>query len=695
MFGSLLLGLFEAPAPGAAPRILLETTEDQVGYAYGRGWTSVFTCDDPGLLRQITAGGLLLYVVPMPDAFGQTLCVDNDGREVEVRVRPVNDPPEFRTLAKVAVDDSPGTHVIPDFGTCTPGPGESPIDTATSEVSCDRPLQSLSLDSGGTLSVQLHPGEAGVLRCSALCRDLAGFETASDFAMEVVPVNDPPSWVIPEKVEVRSSASASTPGWAQHIEAGYGDLNDVLSINVQATNADFFHELPTLGLDGSLSYQIAESARGSAAVEFTLSDGTHQRTNSVVFVDFRTPPPAAPVSSRRKGPAVASKPVGPPPVLWLSTDIVVGVEDETVVLGLDQFFFGPGTDGEGEPTLSIKALDKDRRLVRAPFYDPQTQSLSIKPEPDFFGDVHMQLTVKNRSGAATSRSLTVRFLPVNDPPRFDAGGEVWVSKPGRQSIRWASHLHPGGLGESNQALRFATSSEQSTDFEEQVEIDLQGMARFKLREGVVEPVSVWVKLEDNGGSEHGGVSLSRPAKLVIVPSSPAEVATETLEGGDWLSTVAIDYYGEEGRDLWPYLCAYNQERGRIQDCDWIFPGEEVLLPAKSELRCEVARSFGRRCTANVGDREKRLLSSVPPEWITCMALIKDNAPNAQTAYLVMLAKAIAIEHESDFQLEAYLEDCQRARASAETGLESPLNDYFTLDENGKPLIVDHWGPEDL
>jgi hypothetical protein len=61
----------------------------------------------------------------------------------------------------------------------------------------------------------------------------------------------------------------------------------------------------------------------------------------------------------------------------------------------------------------------------------------------------------------------------------------------------------------------------------------------------------------------------------------------------------------------------------------------------------------------------------------------------------MLAKAIAIEHESDFQLEAYLEDCQRARASAETGLESPLNDYFTLDENGKPLIVDHWGPEDL
>lgn len=119
-------------------------------------------------------------------------------------------------------------------------------------------------------------------------------------------------------------------------------------------------------------------------------------------------------------------------------------------------------------------------------------------------------TYRAFDGQAYSNVATWRYwiAPVNDPPTYSAGEDVWVLRDsGTYRAPWATNLSPGPANESDQAVQFALDPNISVVsfgpgplFAELPAIDGAGILTFTLTPGVTGYAQVTFRVKDDGGT---------------------------------------------------------------------------------------------------------------------------------------------------------------------------------------------------
>jgi VCBS repeat-containing protein len=120
--------------------------------------------------------------------------------------------------------------------------------------------------------------------------------------------------------------------------------------------------------------------------------------------------------------------------------------------------------------------------------------------------------------AATQATVTITITAVNDAPSFTAGGDVTVNAAdGAYSQPWATGGSPGPADESGQTLTYVVSVDAFGQllFSVQPTISAAGTLSFTPN-GFIGQATVTVHLQDDGGTQNGGVDSTSDQQFNII-----------------------------------------------------------------------------------------------------------------------------------------------------------------------------------
>jgi uncharacterized repeat protein (TIGR01451 family) len=130
-------------------------------------------------------------------------------------------------------------------------------------------------------------------------------------------------------------------------------------------------------------------------------------------------------------------------------------------------------------------------------------------------------------------TVGIDVLPVNDAPRFNAGGnQVVGSDFGPQKIlNWATAISPGAANESQQHLNFVLNVSPTSLFSVQPAVDAAGTLTYTPAPGAVGTATITVALHDDGGNANGGSDTSAQQTFTITIVPPPGPTGVFLVGG--------------------------------------------------------------------------------------------------------------------------------------------------------------------
>jgi len=284
--------VYDPDVPGGPVSVQIEYSGDVLGCP----------SDDPcEPVRLIGTGeSRRLVIEPKPNANGQAtirliLTAGEEGAErigervLTLLVEPVNDPPEIlaihtfdimeddelKIIAKVYVDD-----IDSDL--------ERAVVTATPADPATLPINPGNIQRnvvGGILEVYISAKPAddrfGTVPVTVRVTDDGGLTVSQTFAVNIKPINDPPTFTPGKNIEVFEDAPPQEiKGWATNISAGPYEQAQKLTfvLQVDETTQDpnryptLFAEGPAISPDGTLTFTLAPNAHGSALVRVQLKD---------------------------------------------------------------------------------------------------------------------------------------------------------------------------------------------------------------------------------------------------------------------------------------------------------------------------------------------------------------------------------------------------------------------------------------
>src|SRR5207253_2267779 len=114
-------------------------------------------------------------------------------------------------------------------------------------------------------------------------------------------------------------------------------------------------------------------------------------------------------------------------------------------------------------------------------------------------------------------AVTINIASVNDAPSFTSGGDQTVPEDsGPQSvIPWAAARSAGPANESGQTLAFTVTNNNNGLFSSQPALDSNGTLTYTPAANANGSATVTVQLQDNGGTDRGGIDTSAPQTFVI------------------------------------------------------------------------------------------------------------------------------------------------------------------------------------
>lgn len=215
--------------------------------------------------------------------------------------------------------------------------------------------------------------------------------TIGTVTIDVVPVNDDPSFTSGRDVIVDEDSGAYAASWASEISAGPADESaQSLSFACEVSNSSLFSEQPAISANGVLSFIPAADANGSATVSVTLSDdGAPVGAVTGEFVITVNPVNDAPVAVGDSGEVdedtllLVSVESG---LLANDTDIdstglsavlVDGPQHGEITLNLDgSYAYSPDTNWNGEDGFTYRAFDG------TDLSEPVSVSITVNPVND-------------------------------------------------------------------------------------------------------------------------------------------------------------------------------------------------------------------------------------------------------------------------------------------------------------------------
>lgn len=343
---------------------------------------------------------------------------------------PVNDAPVFvlPTTHHQTLEDG-GPQTISGFATdITPGsdPTESGQTVTFDIVGNDN--ESIfaalpQLDAAGNLTYTLAADALGTANITVDLNDDGGTadggvdtSEAQTFTIEVVPVNDSPSFAI-------ASAPASVPedaggqvvaGFASSLLAGPADeSNQTLQFEITGnTNADLFAVEPAISPSGDLTYTPADDATGTATITVVLKD------------DGGTVNSGVDTSASQTFVITVSPPINDAPSFTLegNPDQPLEDADAQIVAGIATSI-SAGPDDESGQTLSFLVTNDNNALFTVPPSISADGTLTYTPAPNMHGTATLSISLQDSGGTANggvdtsaSQTLLITITPVNDAP---------------------------------------------------------------------------------------------------------------------------------------------------------------------------------------------------------------------------------------------------------------------------------------
>ncbi len=328
--------------------------------------------------------------------------------------------------------------------------------------------------------------------------------------VNVSAVNDPPSFTRGADITVLEDAGPQVfANWASSIIAGpANESGQLVSFTTSNNNNALFSAPPSVSSNGTLTFTPAPNANGVASITLYLGDnggianGGIDTSASQTFTITVVPVNDAP--SFVKGTNVTVRTIGGHAIPNWATAISAGPANEfgqalTFVLSNDNnaiFSVQPALSSNGQ--LTFTALTN--------------------------GTANLTILLQDNGGTALGgvdttapETFTISVIAANYSPSFIPGSnQVVLEDAGPQTLaNWASDLSPGAPDESWQALTFSVTNDNPALFLTEPAVSSDGTLTYTAATNAFGVAAVTVVLQDNGGTDFGGVDTSAPQTFTI------------------------------------------------------------------------------------------------------------------------------------------------------------------------------------
>lgn len=409
---------------------------------------------------------------------------------VTITIHPLNNAP-------VAINDSYTTPRNTQLTISAPGVLANDSDVEGSSLSAVRVTNPahglLSFNPDGSFAYRPNNNFVGTDSFTYKASDGSKFSGVATVTIVVSAVNDRPvavndNYTIPEDTVL-------------HV-MGAGVLLNDSDANGDALLARLItgpaHGALTFNADGTFVYQPVTNFHGTDSFTYVANDGELDSLPATVTII---------VTPANDGPAAAD-------------DAYTVAEDTTLSVP------GPGvllndTDADGDVLRAI--------LVTGPSHGALTLnadgSFTYTPGANFNGNDSFTYKANDGDADSSVRTVSIAVLPVNDAPSFSMNSRIVLQlNAGRQVLpNWAYDISAGPPDEAGQTLTFIVTTDNPSLFAAGPSISPDGTLDFTPANDVYGTATVTVVLEDDAGTERGGINVSPPQTFTIVINNPPTV----------------------------------------------------------------------------------------------------------------------------------------------------------------------------
>jgi PKD repeat protein len=508
----------------------------------------VLTVDQPSLfekLPEITPDGDL-HFKPAADANGVAEVVvrlkDNGGTErngidtsdpyiLSIRIVPVNDRPSFVMGQDQIVIEDAGQVIVPEWAQhIKMGPSDESIQNGTFYLSHATPnLFSIqpAVSTNGDLSFTPAPNAFGKTTIEVLLRDsggtanggIDGSYTPAVFTIRMIPVNDAPSFVKGENVQVNEDSGERTiAAWATQVIPGPpNEYQQQVEFFVGCDHPELFKQLPSVSASGTLHFEPADNISGMSMAWLYLKDNGGTENTGID-------------QSASQNFSIRISDTNDPPYFTAGENVKVTEDSGQHTIEHWVTGISPGADDEADQTLSFLVTNDAPQLFTIPPAITSDGTLMFRLAPDASGDVQLDIQLRdsgeeNNLSIIVQRQLTV--IPINDVPSFLKGANITVMEDAgmQRYTDWATEISAGPPSESGQHLVFQLSiiEQERLSFDNPPEISPDGQLRFSAYPNSNGKATIEVRLQDNGGVAYNGIdtSPSQTFEIEVVPINDA------------------------------------------------------------------------------------------------------------------------------------------------------------------------------
>ena len=181
---------------------------------------------------------------------------------------------------------------------------------------------------------------------------------------------------------------------------------------------------------------------------------------------------------------------------------------------------GPNESGQ---TLTFTTSNDNTGLFSVQPAISSNGTLTYTPAPNAFGTATVTVILEDDGGtanggvdASTPQTFSITVTAVNDAPSFTKGADATVFEDAGQQtvIGWASGIS-AGPNETGQVLTFTAINNNSGLFSAPPAIAPNGTLTYTPAPNANGSATVTVVLQDDGGTENGGVDTTPPQSFVI------------------------------------------------------------------------------------------------------------------------------------------------------------------------------------
>ncbi|HXR41448.1 MAG TPA: Ig-like domain-containing protein, partial [Acidothermaceae bacterium] len=237
---------------------------------------------------------------------------------------------------------------------------------------------------------------------------------------------------------------------------------------------------------GAFTFNPDPAACGAAGFTYRATDGTAESADATVSVTIDCKPRPA-------------------------DDAATVLEDS----GLSTItVLANDTDPDPGQALSVSAVTQPANGASAVL---SGMAVTYRPTLNFYGNDSFTYTVSDGRGGTATATVNVTVKPVNDAPKFTAGGEVTVLEDSTAKTvgGWATGISAGPANESGQAVDFLVSSSNTALFSTQPAIAADGTLTFAPAADANGSATITVRIHDDGGTADGGVDTSAAQTFAI------------------------------------------------------------------------------------------------------------------------------------------------------------------------------------